>query len=107
MNIFISLAVSLILTLVLELAFALLWRVARRDLTLVALVNVLTNPVVVLCHALVALWIPTLLLPVTLALEIGAVLVEGWLFATRSEIHFPWGFALCANLFSFVLGLLI
>ena len=107
MNIFASLALSLALTLALELAFALLWGVKRGDMPLVALANVLTNPVVVLCHALAALWLPDLLIPVTLVLEMGAVLVEGWLFSTRSNIRFPWGFALCANLFSFVLGLLI
>ena len=107
MNLFLSLAVSLAMTLALELAFALLWRVRQKDLPLVALANVLTNPVVVLCHALAALWAPAWLLPVTLAMEIGAVLVEGWLFSTRSHIRFPWGFALCANLFSFAVGLLV
>ena len=107
MNIFVSLAVSLALTLVLELGFALLWGAERRDLPLVALANVLTNPVVVLCHALAALFFPTALLPVTVALEAGAVLVEGRLFAARGDICFPWGFALCANLFSFSIGLLI
>ena len=107
MSIFISLAVSLALTLALELAFALLWRVGREDLLLVALTNVLTNPVVVLCHALASLWVPTLLVPVTLALELGAVLVEGRLFATRSHIRAPWAFSLCANLLSFLVGLLL
>lgn len=107
MNILVSLAVSLVLTLALELAFALLWGVRRGDLLLVALANVLTNPVVVLCHALAALWLPAFLIPVTLALEVGAVLVEGWLFAQRSDIRSSWAFALCANLFSFVIGLLI
>ena len=107
MNIFLSLAGSLALTLALELAFGLVWGVERKDLTLVALANVLTNPVVVLCHALAALWLPAFLAPVTLALEAGAVLVEGRLFATRSHIRAPWVFALCANLFSFSAGLLL
>lgn len=91
----------------LELGLALLWGAGRRDLPLVALANVLTNPVAVLFHALAALFFPAALLPVTLALEAGAVLVEGRLFATRGGIRFPWGFALCANLFSFSVGLLI
>lgn len=107
MNIFASLAVSLTLTLVLELGFALLWGVGRRDLSLVALANVLTNPAVVLCHALAALFIPAALPPVTFILEAGAILVEGRLFADRGGIRFPWGFSLCANLFSFSVGLLI
>lgn len=107
MNLFVSLAVSLALTLALELTFALLWGARRGDLALVALANVLTNPVVVLCHGLAALWFPVALLPVTMALEAGAVLVEGWLFATRSDIRFPWAFSLCANLFSFTVGLFL
>lgn len=107
MNIFASLAVSLALTLALELAFALVWGVGREDLPLVALANVLTNPVVVLCHSLAALWLPAFLTLVTLALEVGAVLVEGRLFAKRSDIRSPWAFSCCANLFSFVVGLLI
>ena len=107
MNIFASLAVSLALTLVLELGFALLWGAERHDLPLVALANVLTNPAVVLCHTLAALFFPAALPPVTLVLEAGAVLVEGRLFATRGDIRFPWGFSLCANLFSFSIGFLI
>ena len=107
MNIFFSLAVSLALTLALELAFALVWGVGREDLLLVVLANVLTNPVVVLGHALAALWLPAFLAAITLALEAGAVLVEGRLFATRSDIRAPWVFALCANLFSFTVGLLL
>lgn len=107
MNIFASLAVSLVLTLVLESGVALLWGIGKRDLPLVALANVLTNPVVVLCHTLAALFIPATLLPVTFVLEAGAITVEGRLFATRGGIRFPWAFSLCANLFSFSVGLLI
>ena len=106
MNIFLSLAVSLLLTLALELGFALLWGVERLDYLLVALANVLTNPVVVLCYTVAASFIPRLLIPAVAVLELGAVAVEGWLFHTRSDVRFPWAFALCANLFSFTIGLL-
>lgn len=106
MNIFLSLAVSLLLTLALELGFALLWGVERRDYLLVALANVLTNPVVVLCYMAAASFVPALLTPIAAVLELGAVAVEGWLFHTRSDIRFPWAFALCVNLFSFTIGLL-
>ena len=52
------LSLLLALTLVLEELFALLWGLrGRRELTVVALVNVLTNPpVVLLCHTAVGLW---------------------------------------------------
>ena len=60
----IVLAVSLLLTLLLEEGFALLWGLrGRRELTLVALVNCLTNPTVVLLyHTAVGLrhWSPVL-----------------------------------------------
>lgn len=107
MSIFLSLAVSLFLTLVLELGFALLWGVNGRDLLLVALANVLTNPVVVLCYTLVDSFKPSLLIPAVAVLEAGAVVVEGWLFQTRSDICYPWSFALCVNLFSFIIGLIL
>ncbi len=107
MELFLSLAVSLALTLALEFSFALLWGVRRQDLPLAALANCLTNPPVVLCHTLAATYVPALLLPATAALELGAVLAEGYLYRTRSEIKFPWLFSLCANLFSFTAGLFL
>jgi len=107
MPLLISLGVSLALTLVLESGFALLWGVERRDMGLVLLVNVLTNPVVVLCHRAAAIWMPGLLLAVTAVLELGAVAAEGWLYRERSRVKFPWAFSMCANSFSFILGLLM
>ena len=72
------LAGSLALTLVLEELFALLWGLrGRRELTVVALVNVLTNPpVVLLCHTAVGLW-GWNAVSVTVLLESAAVAVEG------------------------------
>lgn len=93
---------SLALTLVFELGFALFWGLRRRDLVLCALVNVLTNPVVVLLHwafphpAATALW------------ELGAVAVEGWYYRRCGrQIRRPLVFSLLCNLFSFCLGLII
>ena len=106
-GIFASLALSLALTLIFELGFALLWGVERRDLPMVVLMNLLTNPAVVLCHRAAALWWPGTILGVTAALELGAVAAEGYLCRTRSRVRFPWAFALCVNLFSFTLGLLL
>lgn len=107
MTVFLSLAGSLLLTLALELGLALFWRIPKRDLLLVLLANLLTNPVVVLCHTAVKLHWPAALLPATALLEITAVLVEGWLYATRGETRRPWAFSVCANLLSFTIGLLI
>lgn len=77
MALFLSLAVSLGLTLALELAFALIWRVERSDLPAVALANLLTNPVVVLCHHGAAWYCPQYLLAATLVLELWAAGTEG------------------------------
>lgn len=107
MDLFFSLAMSLALTLILELAFAWVWRVKRQDLPAVGLVNLLTNPIVVLCHCAAAWYVPTLLLPVTLALEAGAVLAEGAVYRRRSQIVHPFAFSLCANAVSFLSGLLL
>ena len=106
-NIFLVLSVSLALTLGLECCYAVLWKVQRQDMLLLVLANILTNPVVVLCHhAAAALW-PAGLVFTTLALELGAVGTEGYLYHTRSRIKHPWLFALSANLVSYVIGCLL
>ena len=107
MSVFVSLGVSLALTLVLELGFALFWRVKKGDLPLVALSNVLTNPVVVLCSAAARVYVPGILPFLVPVLELGAISAEGYLFSTHSQIRCPWFFSLCANLFSFLCGLLL
>ncbi len=104
-----TLAVSLLLTLILEELFALLWGLrGRRELTVVALVNVLTNPVVVLgYHTAVGLfgWSDV---AVTAALEVSAVIVE-WLYycACSEQLKKPLLFALLANAFSYGIGCVI
>lgn len=100
-----SLAVSLALTLVFELAFALVWGLRRRDLLLVVLMNVLTNPAVVLLHHLLRA-LPEV--PVVIVLEAAAILVEGLCCKHRGEqIRHPWRFALLVNLFSYGIGVFL
>ena len=91
-------AVSLGLTLLLELPFVYLWGLrSRHNLKLAVLVNVLTNPAVVLLHGL---GIPAL------PLEAAAIVVEGFCYRVRGEkIGHPFVLALCANLFSYGIGL--
>ena len=107
MELLLSLAVSLALTLIVELTFALLWRVERQDLPVVALANVLTNPAVVLCHCAAAWYRPGALPAAVLALELGAIGLEGLIYLRRSRIVRPWAFSLCANAISFFTGLII
>ena len=96
------LGVSLVLTLVLEEGFALLWGLrGRRELGLMVLVNCLTNPpVVLLYHTAAGLWRwdPVL---VTVALEAAAVLVEWRCWrALSDQVKRPCLFSQLCNGFS-------
>lgn len=100
---------SLGLTLVLEEAFALVWGLrGRRELGTVALVNILTNPpVVLLYHTAVGLLGWNALL-VTAVLETAAVLVEWRYYRLCSrQLTRPFWFALLVNGFSYGAGQLI
>lgn len=102
-----ALGISLGLTLVLELSFALLWRKGSRALLLVALVNLLTNPPVALTALL---WRHRALpgyVPLAAALELGAIFVEGLIYRKSREFSRPYLFSLCANAFSFGVGFLL
>ena len=103
-----SLGVSLCLTLVFEEAFALLWGLRGRDLLLCLLVNLLTNPPVVfltLCWRHFAPYPGWLPVPF---LEAAAVVIEGAIYRRDGEkVRRPFLFSLCANAFSFALGLLV
>ena len=103
-----ALGLSLGLTLLFELPFALLWGLRGRDLLLCALVNLLTNPplvFLVLCWRHFGPgpdWLPVPLL------EAAAVLVEGHFYRRDGEaVRRPFLFSLCANAFSYAMGLLI
>lgn len=110
MLILVALVVSLILTLLLEESFAFLvglrgWKACKT----VAIANVLTNPMVVLLHYLVLIYMPSgYVLPITLLLEMVAVTVE-WLYYRyrMKELHHPFWFSLAANVFSYLTGCLI
>lgn len=100
------LGVSLALTLVFEEGFALAWGLrGKRELGLVALMNCLTNPTVVLLYYTAAgLWHWNAL-PVTLILEAAAVAVEWRCCRAYSEqVKRPFLFALLINLFSYGAG---
>lgn len=109
-----SLAVSLLLTLLLELGFALLWSLrkpglrAKRELLLVILVNCLTNPVVVLLSHTAAAHLRRGTPGIIFFLELAAVLVE-WLCyrACSDSLRRPFWFSLCANLFSVLTGFIL
>ena len=105
---FFSLGISLCLTLALELTYALAFRKRGRALLLVALSNVLTNPVVVLCALLWRYFaLPGYAFSVA-ALELAAVFVEGLVYKiSREGFSRPYLFSLGANALSFSLGALL
>ena len=104
-----ALVLSLLLTLVLEELFALLWGLRGwREWTIVALVNALTNPAVVLLYHLstgLLGWNPVW---VTIILECAAVIVEWRCYRICScQLKRPFLFALLANVISYSLGCVI
>ena len=103
-TLFLTLGISLLLTLILEGLFAFFIGGIRsgRGMALTVLVNTLTNPPVVLLYTL----FPSI--PMKYALEIAAVLVE-WLIYKKcsEEIGRPFLYALCINAFSYLTGELI
>lgn len=92
--------VSLGLTLLFEIPFAWAWGLrSRHNITVAVLVNVLTNPVVVL---LKALSVPILLL------ELGAIAAEAFCYHACGEaVRRPVLLAVCANVFSYGMGLFL
>ena len=105
---FIALGVSLALTLAVELGFALLRRYGGRVLVLVALVNVLTNPLVVQAALLWRYYALPGYAAAVAVLELLAVWLEGLLYEkSRLGIPRPYVFSLAANALSFGLGLLL
>ena len=99
-------AVSLGLTLLLELPVAYYWGLrSRHDLTVAVLVNVLTNPAVVLLNGLLS---ATPWWAVQLPLEAAAIAVEGFCYRHCGEnICRPYLLSLCANCVSYGAGLVL
>ena len=114
-------AVSLGLTLIIEIVFALFWRLqSPRELLLVGAVNLLTNPIVVAGYYL-ARWLVLkdfpgapgmesawILKGVKLLLEAAAIGTEAFSYRMASrDIQNPWLFSLLANSLSYFTGNLI
>ena len=101
-------ALSLALTLIFELLIALLCRLRGRDLLLVVLVNILTNPAVVYLDTVCGMLLPNGRDLRQIPLELAAIAVEALCYARfATAVRHPWMFALAANVFSYGCGLLI
>jgi hypothetical protein len=104
-----SLIISLILTIILEEIFAVAVGIrCKRDLLLLGLVNILTNPIVVLSYFLAANYTTWNLILVTIFLESLAIIVEACYFRTYGNtFRHPFLFSICVNLFSYGIGKII
>lgn len=103
------LASSLVLTLLFEGLFALVWGLRGwRELAVVALVNLLTNPAVVLLyHLSTGPWGMNAVL-VTVVLECAAVATEWQCYCSCSrQLKHPFLFSLLANVISYGIGCII
>lgn len=108
-----SLALSLILTLVLESSFFLIVRRAtnkynKKDLLLLIMANIITNPVVVLSYWLAILYTDFGRVTILLPLEVAAMLTEGYIYNKYGRMfRHPYIFSAIANAFSVGIGMLI
>ena len=90
-------ALSLGLTLLLELPVAYFWGIRKRQLLTVFATNLITNPLAVALH----LWgLPQI------PIEIGVVLAEGFAYSKHFEKR-PWLLAVVSNALSWGIGILI
>lgn len=90
-------ALSLGLTLMIEVPIAWAWGLRGRELLTVLVANVMTNPLAVALHLS---GIPQL------PIELGVVLAEGFAYSRHFEKR-PWLLALVSNAISWGLGLIL
>jgi len=100
-----SILIALLLTLMLELVFALLWGLRRKQLFMVVLMNLLTNPAANLIYGLALLYtaVPQILLIVLL--EAAVVTTET--ICCKGFVSKPLLFTLLCNAFSYIIGILL
>ncbi len=99
----IQFGVSFFLTLVLEVPWVLLFGARKKDLLLFLMVNIMTNPAVVVLSVLTGYHGG-----IQLFLEVMVVLTEGWYYKKYTEyMRKSMLCSLCANGFSYGMGVLI
>lgn len=104
-----TLLFSYLLTVIVELGMALLWRLRDgRSLLAIGLINTVTNPPLVLGHFILSILLPARKVRLLIYLaEICIVFLEGFLCKkTVPALKRPWLFSLCANAVSFLAGIL-
>lgn len=104
-----TLGISLILTIIFELLFFMTLGIRdKKTMLLVCLVNVITNPPVVLCFYLITSYTRLDESYIKIILEFIAILTEEYYYKTyAANIKYPYLIAISANIVSFSIGMLI
>lgn len=96
---------SLLLTQVFELPFAWLWGARKKDLLVVLLMNILTNPLVVMWHY--STWQLGFLISTALP-ELAAIVTEALLLRKyTANTPYPILLGIFINLFSYSIGVVL
>ena len=101
-----ALLLSLALTLLIELPLALLWGFRGRELAVVLLVNVVTNPPAVLLYACLQAYTPLPKAVIQLPIETAVVVSEWLVYRAGTDRRRPFWAALTLNAASYAAGLL-
>lgn len=101
-----SMAISLLLTLIIELATGIILGFRDRQLIIILAVNLLTNPAVNVIYQVLRYYTDIHSVIITAALEIMAVTAE-WLIYRRNGFERPFRLSLLLNAISFFWGCLL
>lgn len=103
------LGISLGLTLLIEGAFAFIKGIrSGKDLVLVFLVNLLTNPAAVLCYYFFTVYTQMNVFIIKIPIELVVILIESLYYRKYASFtHKPFLFSALANIFSFGTGLIL
>jgi len=111
MELIVSLFYCLSLTIMIELIIAIIFGIRdKKDIYLVILAQVLTNPVVVLTTTFASLKFSyTVYIIIVAIMELLAIIVEGLLYKNylKKQTINPFAFALFLNMISFIMGFVI
>ena len=104
-----SLIISLLLTIALETGFFLLTgKRDKKDFLLAVLVNILTNPVVVLSYYILVTYTSYNIHVIIIPLELFAIITEGYYYKKYGRtFRRPYLFSAAANMFSYWIGVII
>lgn len=107
MEYLISLSLALALTLAVEVPVCMLMGLRKKELLIVLLANVMTNPAVNVLYLLGRTYTPLPVVAVIAILEISAVVVEWIVYRLLTDARRPFLVSLVANAVSYGTGLII